>query len=283
MSQDDSDQGADELEALEIHLLLEAIRARYGYDLRGYTSSSMRRRVQATLARLGLSKVSDLQHIVLRQPETFALVLSSLAVRVSELFRDPEFYRAFREQVMPVLRTYPRLKIWHAGCATGEEAYTTAILLTEEGLYDRAQIYATDLNAEALERARAGIYPAERWAAFEDAYRRAGGAQDLSRYCTTAYDGFAMAESLSRNVLFFQHNLVSDHVFGEMNVIFCRNVFIYFDHELRARVLDKFAQSLCPGGFLCLGQSERLGQVGGARAFELLAGNGPIYRYTALS
>jgi chemotaxis protein methyltransferase CheR len=180
------------------------------------------------------------------------------------------------------LRTYPLLKIWHAGCATGEEAYASAILLSDEGLYDRAQIYATDLSNEALDEAKQGVYPAARQPAFEEAYRQAGAERELSRYCTTAYDGIAMADSLRRNILFFQHNLVSDHAFGEMNVIFCRNVFIYFGRELRTRVLEKLAQSLCPGGFLCLGQSEWLTPADRKDTFEQVGRDIPIYRYTAV-
>jgi chemotaxis protein methyltransferase CheR len=271
-----------ELAAIEIRLLLEAIHAKYGYDLRGYADASMRRRVKAALARSGFERLSDLQHGVLRDPILFSTVLRDLAVRVSDLFRDPAFFLELRRHVVPVLRTYPLLKIWHAGCAGGEEAYAMAILLTEEGLYDRTQIYATDLSADALEQAKQGVYPAERLEAFAENYRQAGGNQDFSRYCTSAYGGIAMAESLRRNILFFQHNLVSDHAFGEMNVVFCRNVFIYFGDELRARVLDKLVESLRPGGFLCLGKTERLTRADRAAAFEPFAMSEAIYRYAAV-
>lgn len=277
-----ADDGDRELEAIEIRVFLEALNARHGYDLRGYADASLRRRIQALLARLGLTRISDLQHRALREPDVLALVINYIAVRVSELFRDPPFYRALRAHVFPVLRTYPLLKIWHAGCAGGEEAYATAILLSDEGLYDRSQIYATDLSNEALDEAKAGIYPADRRPAFVEAYRQSGGTQELSRYCTTAYDGIAMSEPLRRNILFFQHNLVSDHAFGEMNVIFCRNVFIYFSRELRTRVLEKITQSLCPGGFLCLGQSEWLTPADRNETFEQVARDIPIYRYTAV-
>ncbi len=276
------DDGDLETEAIEIRVFLEALYAKHGYDLRGYADASLRRRIHALLARLGLARISDLQHRALREPEVLALVINYIAVRVSELFRDPPFYRSFRAHVLPVLRTYPLLKIWHAGCASGEEAYASAIMLTDEGLYDRAQLYATDLSSEALHEAKQGVYPAERRAAFEDAYRQAGGAHELSRYCTTAYEGVAMAEPLRRNILFFQHNLVSDHAFGEMNVVFCRNVFIYFGRELRSRVLDMFAQSLCPGGFLCLGQSEWLTPADRKNVFQQVSSDSPIYRYTAV-
>lgn len=247
-----------DVEAIEVRLVLEAIHAKYGYDLRDYAQTSMRRRVLAALAKSRLEHLGALQHQLLADPGFFADVLDDLTVRVTEMFRDPGFYRAFRQRVVPVLRTYPLLKIWHGGCSSGEEAYGNAIILEEEGLYDRAQLYATDLNPRALEQARHGLYPADRFALFGENYEKSGGKSKLSAYYTEAYAQVALRESLKRNILFFQHNLVSDHVFGEMHVIFCRNVFIYFAPDLRRRVLEKFAQSLCPGGFLCLGAGERL-------------------------
>jgi chemotaxis protein methyltransferase CheR len=268
----------EETEALEIRLLLEAIYAQYGYDLRDYALSSMRRRVLAALAASGLANLGEMQHKLLVDPTFFAGVLDALTVRVSELFRDPDFYLTFRAQVVPILRTYPLFKIWHAGCAGGEEVYAMAILLSEEGLYDRAQIYATDLSHEALDHARQGIYPSAQLARFTDNYQRAGGTSSLAAYYTEAYDRLAMRESLRRNVVFFQHNLVSDHVFAEMNVIVCRNVLIYFGPTLKQRVLAKFEQSLCPRGFLCLGTSEHLGSYPTPNAFAEFAGRDRIYR-----
>jgi chemotaxis protein methyltransferase CheR len=267
-----------EVEAIEIRALLEAINARYGYDLRDYAPSSMRRRVLAVLAQSGLAHLGELQHRVLTDPRFFATVMDGLTVRMTELFRDPSFLLTLRQRVLPVLRTYPLLKIWHAGCASGEEVYASAIILTEEGLYDRAQIYATDLSHEALEQARQGIYPARHAARVAENYRQAGGTGDLAQYYTEAYEHIAMRESLRRNVLFFQHDLVSDHVFGEMNVIVCRNVLIYFGPTLKERVMDKFDQSLAPRGFLCLGTSERLGPHPASRAFDEFAGPERIYR-----
>lgn len=271
-----------ELEAIELRLLLDAIRARYGYDLHGYADRTLQRRVQAALAKSGFARLSDLQHHVLRDPALFSTVLHDLSVGVTAMFRDPSFFRAFREHAVPLLRTYPLLKIWHAGCSTGEEAYAMAILLSEAGLYDRVQIYATDLSAHAIEAAKQGVYPLDRLAAFEESYVYAGGAGPFAQYYTAAYNGFAMNEVLRRKILFFQHNLVSDHVFGEMNAIFCRNVFIYFGAELRARVLHKLTQSLCAGGFLCLGSSEQLTAADRERGFQEVAGSQPIYRCTAI-
>ena len=265
--------------ALEIRLLLEAIHARYGYDLRGYTPASMQRRVFAALTKSGLAHLGELQHRVVTDADFFGTVLHDLTVQVSELFRDPAFYVAFRSQVLPVLRTYPLLRIWHAGCATGEEAYASAIMLSEAGLYERAQIYATDLSARAIEQAKEGMYPAERFAAFADNYARAGGSAQLDRYFTAAYDRIALVEPLRRNILFFQHNLVSDHVFGEMHVVFCRNVMIYFGEELRARVLDKLRQALVHGGFLCLGSSERIAREGRQLELMELDAQERIYRH----
>jgi chemotaxis protein methyltransferase CheR len=266
----------DEIEAIEIRLLLEAIHARYGYDLREYAAYSMRRRVLAALARTGLQHLGELQHRVLSDPRFFAQVLEDLTIRVSDMFRDPRFYRAFRERVIPMLRTYPLLKIWHAGCATGEEAYASAIMLSEEGLYDRAQIYATDISGQALHLAKQGVYDADRLRAFEENYAASGGTASLSRYCTAAYDHVVMAESLRRNILFFQHNLVSDHVFGEMHVIFCRNVFIYFSNQSIGRTVGTFASHIRPPGHLFVAASESLLRI--TEEFELQEiGNAFVY------
>lgn len=268
--------------ALEVRLLLEAIHAQYGCDLRGYTPASMRRRVLAALAKSGLAHLGEMQHRILTDADFFAAVLHDLTVQVSELFRDPAFYVAFRTHVLPLLRTYPLLKIWHAGCGTGEEAYATAILLSEAGLYERAQIYATDLSTRAVELAKDGMYPAERLALFEANYASAGGTASFAQYYTAAYDRIAMAESLRRNILFFQHNLVSDHVFGDMHVVFCRNVLIYFGRTLRGHVLDKLRQALVHGGFLCLGSSEQIAQAEVHLGMAELDAEQRIYRHAPL-
>jgi chemotaxis protein methyltransferase CheR len=274
------DAGADaDASALEVRLLLDAIHARYGYDLRGYSAASMQRRVFAALAKYALPHLGELQHRIVTDAEFFASVLHDLTVQVSELFRDPSFYVAFRAHVLPILRTYPLLRIWHAGCATGEEAYASAIMLSEAGLYDRAQIYATDLSARAIDQAKEGVYPAERMATFAENYARAGGNSELGRYFTTAYDHIALGEPLRRNILFFQHNLVSDHVFGEMHVVFCRNVLIYFARELRGRVLDKLSHALVHGGFLCLGASERITSADHRLELSELDAQERIYRH----
>ncbi|HKP61271.1 MAG TPA: protein-glutamate O-methyltransferase CheR [Polyangiales bacterium] len=268
-------------EEVEIRALLESIHARYGYDLRDYAPDSMRRRVLACLSKSGLPHLGELQHQLLHRPELFSQVLDDLTVRVSDMFRNPELYRLFRERVVPILRSYPLLRIWLAGCASGEEAYSCAILLSEEQLYDRAQIYATDLSSHALEQAKLGVYRADRLRGFRENYQRAGGRSQFERYCTLAYEHLAMAESLRRNIVFFQHDLTHDQVFGEMHVIFCRNVMIYFGQPLRERVLEKFEQSLCSGGFLCLGDSEQLARATRARSFAEFALPERVYRRRA--
>jgi chemotaxis protein methyltransferase CheR len=247
-----------EVEELEVRLLLDAIHGRYGYRFHDYTMSSLRRRVRVALARSGFAHLGELQHKLLHDPQCFGQVLDALTVRVSDMFRDPQFFAAFRERVVPLLRTYPLLKIWHAGCASGEEVYATAILLCEENLYERCQIYATDMSASALEAARQGVYAEGRSSEFEHNYRAAGGRAQFADYCTHAYGGIAMRETLKRNVVFFQHNLASDYSLGEMHVVFCRNVLIYFGADLREQVFRTFNAGLIHGGFLCLGKSEGL-------------------------
>jgi chemotaxis protein methyltransferase CheR len=252
-------------ESEEISDFLDDIYTRYGYDLRDYAAVSIRRRVRAVLARSGLRNLMELRRKVDDDPAFFASIVEHLTVRVSEMFRDPAFYRAFRSKVVPLLKTYPSLNIWHCGCASGEEVYSSAILLMEEGLYERSQIYATDLSAAAIEQARQGVYEAARLPLFAANYAQAGGTTDFSRYYTAAYGRIALGDSLRRKILFFQHDLVCDQVFSEMQVVFCRNVLIYFNHELRQRVIEKLRQSICHGGFLCLGSAERLSSAGQKR------------------
>ncbi|MES1183363.1 MAG: CheR family methyltransferase [Myxococcales bacterium] len=247
-----------QIEELEVGLFLEAIHACYGYDFRRYALDTMRRRVAAAVAKVGAKHLAELQHRLLREPELFGAILDVLTVRVTEMFRDPMVYRQLRDEVLPVLRTYPQLKIWHAGCASGQEVYATAILLEEAGLYERAQIYATDMSTVAVAQARDGVYPEELLPDFGRNYREAGGQRDFDGYFLRAYGNVAILPALKRNVHVFQHDLVSDYSPGEMQVIFCRNVLIYFDEQLRQRVFGLFAEGLSRGGFLCLGASEAL-------------------------
>jgi chemotaxis protein methyltransferase CheR len=246
------------LDDIELHLLLEAIFLRYQHDFRGYVPASIRRRLDAARNKLGYATLSALQEAILRDPRIFAALLQSLSVQVSDLFRDPSFYLTLRREVVPVLRTYPSLKIWIAGCSRGEEVYSFAILLREEGLLDRTIIYATDLNAEALHEAEAGVYPGERMPAFTENHRLAGGVGSLSRHYTAGYGAAVFDRALRKQVVFSDHSLATDSVFAEVHLVACRNVLIYFDRSLQERALGLLKGSLVRRGFLGLGAKESL-------------------------
>jgi chemotaxis protein methyltransferase CheR len=255
---------------LETRLVLEAIHAKYGYDLRGHTLASMRRRIENIRITSGAAHLGELQHRLVTDPEFFLSVRDALTVQQSEMFRDPDFYLTFRQHIVPVLRTYPHLKIWHAGCAGGEEVYSLAILLEEEGLYERTQIYATDLSTGALARAREAVYPESKLSLFSENYLSAGGKGHFDDHCSRAYGRIAIKERLRKNVVLFSHDLASDHALGEMQVVFCRNVLIYFTRPLQERALGTLCQSLPRGGFLCLGASERLAPTPSQHGLSLL-------------
>lgn len=245
-------------EAIELDLLLQAIHRHHHYDFRGYSRASLQRRVDRAMRRFGLDSLSQLQHHVLREPRVFNELMGFLTIQVSELFRDPHYYKALREQVVPHLRTWPSLKVWIAGCANGEEFYSLAILFREEGLEDRTLFYCTDISPAALEKAEAGIYDVERIPQFTDNHRRSGGKSSLSDYYTAAYGAAVFDKSLRRRAVFAEHNLASDEVFSEMQLISSRNVLIYFDRELQDRAIGLFGESLVRGGFLGLGSKETL-------------------------
>ena len=247
-----------DLERLEIELLLEGVFRHYGFDFRSYAYASIRRRLWKRVEGEKLKSISGLQARILHDQEAMERLLLDLSVNVTAMFRDPTFYKEFRERVVPLLRTYPFIRIWHAGCSTGEEVYSMAILLEEEGLYDRARLYATDINDVVLQRAKQGIFPLERMQEYTDNYIRAGGTRSFSEYYTAKYDGALFAPSLTRNVVFSQHNLVTDRSFSEFHVIFCRNVLIYFDKTLQNRVHRLFYDSLVMFGLLALGSKESL-------------------------
>jgi chemotaxis protein methyltransferase CheR len=249
---------ARDLERIEVDLLLEGIFRHYGFDFRSYAYSSLKRRLWKRITAEGLQSVSELQNRVLHDPAMMEKLLLDLSINVSAMYRDPTFYKAFREKVVPVLRTYPFVRIWHAGCSTGEEVYSMAILLEEEGLYERARIYATDINEVVLHTAKSGIYPVEKMKEYTQNYLRAGGTRSFSDYYVAKYDAAIFNSSLSRNVVFSQHNLVTDRSFAEFHVILCRNVMIYFDRKLQDRVHSLFYESLVPFGFLGLGSKESL-------------------------
>ncbi|MGQ7871203.1 CheR family methyltransferase [Sunxiuqinia sp. sy24] len=252
-----NDSNADLL-TIELNLLLEGIFQKYGYDFRNYSKAHIRRRV---LNRLGLSRletVSELQSKVLRDPDFFRDFLEDLSINVTEMFRDPEFYRSFRENIIPKLKTYTYFKVWHAGCATGEEVYSLAILLQEEGLLDRCQFYATDFNRKVLEIAKEGVYQKTDMELYERNYRLSGGKGKLSDYYNSMYGSVMLNKELSSRIVFADHNLVTDGVFAEVNLVMCRNVLIYFDKILQDKVLNLLSESLVPSGYLCLGTKESL-------------------------
>ena len=247
-----------ELFDLEIDLFLEALYRGYRHDFRHYTRPTLRRRLTQAVAAFGCESLSVLQHMVLRDPTLLASVLRFLTVQVSDFFRDPAFYSALRTVVVPVLRTYPSLKIWIAGCSTGEEAYSLAIVLEEEGLLHRAILYATDVSSEALRAAEIGVYKAERAREFARNYERGGGKRNLADYYTAAYEGIVLDRRLRANMVFSDHSLATDSVFAEVHLVTCRNVLIYFDAELRDRAVGLFRDSLVRKGFLAVGAKESL-------------------------
>lgn len=269
---------ADELSALEIRLLMEGVYHVYGYDFREYSEASLRRRLMLWLSGSGFETLSHAQSHILRDRTLFDTLLRGITVNVSEMFRDPVFFKALREQVVPYLKTYPFIKIWHAGCATGEEAYSMAILLQEEGFRDRFRIYATDINEEVIRKAQEGIYPLNELQHFTRNYQHSGGTGSFSDYYTARYDHAILNASLKKNIVFAAHNLAVDGDFGEMNLILCRNVLIYFKQTLKDRVLGLFDQSLIPGGFLCLGTKENLDHRQIAGLYEPVAPRVQIYR-----
>lgn len=243
---------------VEIDLLLEAIFRRSGYDFRNYSKAHIRRRILHHFATSGLDNISALQHKVLYDQGFLNKLLQELSIHVTEMFRDPSFFLAVRELVIPRLETYPFIKIWHAGCATGEEVYSMAIILKEEHLYRKTQIYATDFSEKALEKAKSGIVTKDVVKLYTANYQESGGKESFAQYYTAKYDYAKLSESLKEKIIFAEHNLAADSVFGEMNMIVCRNVLIYFDKVLQERVLNLFYESLCPGGLLCLGSKESL-------------------------
>ncbi len=248
----------EDIEKIEIDLFLEAIYQSLGYDFRNYMQGSVKRRVRHILTKSGCSRISDMIPLVLYDEVFAEKVAHEFSITVTEMFRDPEFYQSVRTNVLPYLRTYPFIKIWHAGCATGEEVYSLAIILQEEGLYDRATIFATDFNETILDKAKEGIYEIKEIRQHTSNYHKAGGTRSFAEYYHAQYESAIINQSLKDNITFASHNLVTDGVFGEMHLIFCRNVLIYFDRALQDRVLGLFADSLNYGGFLCLGSKETI-------------------------
>ena len=263
---------------IELKMLVEAVYLKYNYDFRDYTGASQKRRILVAMREMECETVSALQAKVMHEPDGFAQLLQYLTIPVTEMFRDPEYWQAIREQVVPFLKTYPSLKIWVAGCSTGEEVYSLAILLQEEGLLERAIIYATDINPESLEAARRGVFNLDRMRLYTENYQKAGGKRAFSDYYTAAYAGALFDRSLIENVTFADHSLATDSVFSETHFVSCRNVLIYFNRKLQDRVLGLFHESLCYRGFLGLGSKESIDFSSFANRFDVLARRERIFR-----
>jgi chemotaxis protein methyltransferase CheR len=263
---------------VELRLLIDAIYQVYHYDFRDYASASLRRRLTTALGHFQCERVSQLQDRVIHEPEVFYALLDYLTIQVSEMFRDPSYFRALREHVVPLLRTYPSLKIWVAGCSAGEEAYSLAILLREAGLLSRTLIYATDINPRTLQKAEAGIYPVDRIAGFTVNHRESGASTSLSDYYTAAYGRAIIDKSLKDHIVFSDHSLATDSVFAEVQLVSCRNVLIYFNRELQNRALGLFNESLCRHGFLGIGAKESLRFSSQEEGFDVFVREDRIYR-----
>lgn len=272
------DNKQEERERIEVELLLEAVYRLYGYDFRNYAYSSIRRRIWHRVHSERLSTVSGLMERILHDRGCMDRLLADLTIHVTEMFRDPEVFKSFREKVVPLLRTYPFIRIWHAGCSTGEEVYSMAILLQEEGLYEKTRIYATDTNAEVLKIAKEGVYPIDKMKQYTRNYLDSGGRASFSQYYTAKYDSVIFQSELKRNIVFAQHNLVTDSSFNEFNVIFCRNVMIYFNKQLQHHVHGLLYDSLSMFGLLALGTKESINFTRHADDYEELDHLNRLYR-----
>lgn len=268
----------NELEDIEINLLLEGVFRYYGFDFRNYAPASLKRRIWKIVRAENLTSISGLQEKILHDTAYLERFLLGLSVNVTAMFRDPSFYLAFRNKVVPLLRTYPFIRIWCAGCSTGEEVYSMAILLQEEGLHHRCRIYATDMNEMVLKKAKAGIFSLQLMQEYTQNYLQAGGKQSLSEYYTAAYDNAIFRSSLRENIVFSAHNLVTDGSFNEFNVILCRNVLIYFNQTLQERVHKLLYESLCMFGVLGLGHKESLKLTLYDKSYEELESREKLYR-----
>lgn len=267
-----------QVEDVEIRLLLEGVQQVYGYDFRDYADASIKRRLTQWLAESPFDTFSAAQARLLRDPELFLSLLQGITVNVTEMFRDPAFFKTIREQVIPFLKTYPFVKIWHAGCASGEEAYSMAILLNEEGMAGRFRMYATDIDEAVLQKAAEGVMPMAEMQKFTRNYQKSGGLASFADYYTARYDRAILSASLKKDIVFAPHNLATDAEFGEMNMVLCRNVMIYFKPALKERCLSLFDNSLLPGGFLCLGLKESLERKKIGERYEELVRFMRIYR-----
>ncbi len=272
----------NELEKLELDLLLDALNKRYGYDFRSYSKASIMRRVNQFIANKSYNSIAYVIPEILHNQDLLSDFVQYLSIPVTEMFRDPFVYAGLRRIVIPELRSYPHIKIWIAGCATGEEVYSIAILLKEEGLYEKTKIYGTDFNDTALEKAKNGIYHLRDMKSYTQNYINSGGHNEFSDYYNAGYDSVIIDQSLKKNITFANHNLVCDKVFGEMNLILCRNVLIYFNNDLQNRVLELFTHSLVHNGYLCLGTKESISFTHVENSYNLIDRKMQIYKKTVL-
>lgn len=266
------------IEKIEIDLLIEAVKKYYGYDFSDYSKAHIKRRMMVFLNKHRFASISEMQHHVLHNSKIFEDFLNNFSINVTEMFRDPSFYKEFREKVIPTLKTYPYIKIWMAGCATGEEIYSFAIMLKEEGLLSRSTIYATDFNSEALRKASKAIYSIDTIKNYTANYQKSGGTQSFSDYYLADYNSVIIDKSLKVNIVFAEHNLVTDGVFTEANLIVCRNVLIYFNRDLQDKVFNLFNESLITGGFLALGTKETLQFSSVANKYSTISKENKIYK-----
>nr|WP_258000516.1 protein-glutamate O-methyltransferase CheR [Bacillus sp. Marseille-P3661] len=274
----DNENINDELENIEIALLLEGIYKYYGFDFRNYAFSSIRRRIIHRVKVEKLTSVSALQEKVLRDQQLMGKLISDFSINVTEMFRDPSFFKYFRLNIIPTLKNYPFIRIWHAGCSTGEEVYSMAILLYEAGLYDKAKIYATDMNEDILRKAEKGEFPIHRMQVYTRNYHQAGGEKEFSKYYSASYDHVAFHSFLKENIIFGHHNLATDHSFNEFHIIICRNVLIYFNQILQNRVHRLFYDSLTTNGYLALGNKEVITFTPLANRYEEVDSDEKIYK-----
>jgi chemotaxis protein methyltransferase CheR len=275
---DSSSTNENVLEKIEIELLLQGLNSWCGYDYRNYSYNSIRRRVWHRIHAENLTTITGLLEKVLHDPACLKRLIADFSINVTEMFRDPLFFLNFREKVIPLLRTYPSIRIWHAGCSTGEEVYSMSILLQEEGIYDRVKIYATDINADVLRKAKTGLFPLEHMKKYTNNYMNAGGKKAFSDYYYVTNDGVKFHSNLTENVVFAQHNLVTDRSFNEFHVILCRNVLIYFNKSLQEKVHTLFLESLGMFGILGLGDKETIYYTEKADYYEAISGNQKLFR-----
>lgn len=260
----------------ELANLVDFIKKIHGFDFGGYSSASLKRRV-TRIMQLQKLTLFDLRTLLTNDHDYFEAFLIEVTVNVTEMFRDPKFYKSFSDNVVPYLKSYQRIKVWNAGCSTGEELYSFAIMFSEENLYDRTFFYGTDINADVLKDAKNGIYDLQKMRQYSENFHSTGTIHTLSDYYTAKYDAATINHSLRKNVLFSVHNLVSDGVFNEFQVISCRNVLIYFDSELQKKIIDLFYNSLANFGFLCLGSKETLRNTEIGR-FKIIDSKNNIYQ-----